>query len=414
MEQQDGSSTPMGAILAVAGGVLLAIGSVLTWAKASIDLDAFAQALGVDPAQLQGAVGAETSKVVSGTSTSDGKLALVCGLVAVILGVVAYSKRERWKVLGVVTMVAGVVGGGIAAVRHHQEGRRDRRGEGGGRSYPCIDRIGSERPRQHLQGLARHRDLGLRDRWDRRPGGWSHDDDERILGRRAGDGRHAVGRDGACLGLGVRHVQRRRFDGSAYPGAGSTSARSRAGSTSASTGSTSARTGSTRTRAGDAVWRDGRTNWQRRRGRAGRALALARAFGRDPDRYGRPSGHRHHRACPRVRDGCGSRRPPACVRPARHGWCGAHGDGFRVRGRPRGGAGSAPSSRRPVRASAWVDRSRWRSSASRVRLAQPHASRDRWPHDARDLAVGGGRGSEPREQHPNGASELRAGVTRVR
>ena len=114
MEQQDGSSTPMGAILAVAGGVLLAIGSVLTWAKASIDLDAFAQALGVDPAQLQGAVGAETSKVVSGTSTSDGKLALVCGLVAVILGVVAYSKRERWKVLGVVTMVAGVVGGGIA------------------------------------------------------------------------------------------------------------------------------------------------------------------------------------------------------------------------------------------------------------------------------------------------------------
>jgi hypothetical protein len=104
----------MGAILAVVGGVLLAVGSVLTWAKASIDIEAFAQALGVDPAQLQGAVGAETSKVVSGTSTSDGKLALVCGLVAVVLGVLAYSKRERWKVLGVVTMVAGVVGGGIA------------------------------------------------------------------------------------------------------------------------------------------------------------------------------------------------------------------------------------------------------------------------------------------------------------
>lgn len=113
MGQQDGSSTPMGAMLAVAGGVLLAIGSVLTWAKASLDIDAFAKALGVDPAQLQGAVG-ETSQVVSGTSTSDGKLALACGLVAVILGVVAYSKRDRWKTLGVVTMIAGLVGGGIA------------------------------------------------------------------------------------------------------------------------------------------------------------------------------------------------------------------------------------------------------------------------------------------------------------
>lgn len=114
MEQQDGSSARMGPMLAVAGGVLLAIGSVLTWAKASIDIDAFAQALGVDPAQLQGAVGAETSKVVSGTSTSDGKVALLCGLVAVILGVVAYAKRDRWKILGGVTVIAGLVGGGIA------------------------------------------------------------------------------------------------------------------------------------------------------------------------------------------------------------------------------------------------------------------------------------------------------------
>lgn len=114
MEQQGGSTARMGPMLAVAGGVLLAIGSVLTWAKASIDLDAFAQALGVDPAQLQGAVGAETSKVVSGTSTTDGKLALACGLVAVILGVIAYSKRDKWKILGVVTLIAGVVGGGIA------------------------------------------------------------------------------------------------------------------------------------------------------------------------------------------------------------------------------------------------------------------------------------------------------------
>jgi len=114
MAQRDGSAASMGPMLAVAGGVLLAVGSVLTWAKASLDLDAFAQALGVDPVQLQGAVGVETSKVIAGTSTSDGKLALACGLVAVILGVIAYSKKDRWKTLGVVTMIAGAVGGGIA------------------------------------------------------------------------------------------------------------------------------------------------------------------------------------------------------------------------------------------------------------------------------------------------------------
>jgi hypothetical protein len=101
-------------MLAVAGGVLLAVGSVLTWAKASLDLDAFAQALGVDPAQLQAAVGVETSKTIAGTSTSDGKLALACGLVAVVLGVIAYLKKDKWKTLGVVTLIAGAVGGGIA------------------------------------------------------------------------------------------------------------------------------------------------------------------------------------------------------------------------------------------------------------------------------------------------------------
>ena len=114
MEQREGSGLPMAAMLAVAGGALLAIGSVLTWAKASLNLDVFAQALGVDPAQLEGAVGAETSQVVSGTSTSDGKLALACGLVVVILGIVAYAKRDRWKILGVVTAIGGLVGGGIA------------------------------------------------------------------------------------------------------------------------------------------------------------------------------------------------------------------------------------------------------------------------------------------------------------
>lgn len=112
MEQRDGSSAPVGTILAVAGGVLLAIGSVLTWAKVSLDLDAFADALGVDPAQL-GAI-PDTSKSFAGTSAFEGKVALVCGLVAIVVGVVAYAKRERWMNLGVVAVIAGLVGSGVA------------------------------------------------------------------------------------------------------------------------------------------------------------------------------------------------------------------------------------------------------------------------------------------------------------
>lgn len=108
-----GSRAPTGAILTAIGGVALAVGSVLTWAKVSLDLKAFADALGVDESALAGAVG-QTSKSFAGTSGNDGKIALACGVVAIVVAVAAYMKRELWMTLGVLSIVAGLVGGGLA------------------------------------------------------------------------------------------------------------------------------------------------------------------------------------------------------------------------------------------------------------------------------------------------------------
>ena len=112
MERRD-SDAPIGAILTAIGGAILAVGSVLTWAKVSVDLGALANALGVDPALLSGA-GDQTSKTFAGTSGGDGKIVLVCGIVAIVIAVAAFMRRGLWKTLGVVAIVAGLVGGGLA------------------------------------------------------------------------------------------------------------------------------------------------------------------------------------------------------------------------------------------------------------------------------------------------------------
>jgi hypothetical protein len=112
MEQRT-SDAPIGAVLTGIGGGILAVGSVLSWAKASIDLGALAKALGVDPSLLSG-TGAVTSKSFTGTSIIDGKITLACGVVAIVVAVAAYMRRELWKTLGILAIVAGLVGGGLA------------------------------------------------------------------------------------------------------------------------------------------------------------------------------------------------------------------------------------------------------------------------------------------------------------
>lgn len=83
--------TPVGAIVAIAGGALLAIGSFLAWAEVS---------------------GGGTSVTAKGTDGSDGYITLGAGIVAVLVGVLLLRQAKR--ALAVLAIVAGLVGGGVA------------------------------------------------------------------------------------------------------------------------------------------------------------------------------------------------------------------------------------------------------------------------------------------------------------
>lgn len=107
-------ASPVPMILGIVGGALLFIGSFLTWASVSIDVTKFAQALGLDPAALQGAIG-QTSKSVSGMSDSgDGVFTLIAGLVVIVLAVVLLLKSDLNKIMGALMVVAGAIGAGVA------------------------------------------------------------------------------------------------------------------------------------------------------------------------------------------------------------------------------------------------------------------------------------------------------------
>ena len=101
-------------ILGIVGGAMLFLGSFLTWATVSIDVTKFAQALGVDPALLQGAVGS-TSQSFSGMHDSgDGIFTLIAGLVVIVLAVVVFLKADLGKIMGALMIVAGAIGAGVA------------------------------------------------------------------------------------------------------------------------------------------------------------------------------------------------------------------------------------------------------------------------------------------------------------
>jgi hypothetical protein len=103
-----------GAIVGIVGGVLLAVGSFMTWATASVNVDRIAQAFGVDPSLLQGAVGGiETSKSITGIEGGDGWITLVAGLI--VLGGAALALAAR-KIRpgGAVMVVGGIIGAGLA------------------------------------------------------------------------------------------------------------------------------------------------------------------------------------------------------------------------------------------------------------------------------------------------------------
>jgi hypothetical protein len=82
---------PVGPILAIAGGALLAIGSFLAWAEVS---------------------GGGTSVTAKGIDGSDGYITLGAGVVALLVGVLLLRQAKR--ALAILALLAGLVGGGVA------------------------------------------------------------------------------------------------------------------------------------------------------------------------------------------------------------------------------------------------------------------------------------------------------------
>jgi hypothetical protein len=106
-----GGSTPT--ILGVVGGAALAIGSFLNWATVSVNFDKIAAAVGVDPSQIPPEIRAQGTVSVTGWKGGDGKWTLVSGIVVVAAAALLAMATSR-RVLGILMIVGGVVGGGLA------------------------------------------------------------------------------------------------------------------------------------------------------------------------------------------------------------------------------------------------------------------------------------------------------------
>jgi hypothetical protein len=90
MESSATRRAPLGAVIAILGGVLLVVGSFLSWAEVT---------------------GGGVSVTAKGTDGSDGWLTLAAGVVAILVGLVGLRMGRR--MLGVIAIVAGLLGGGF-------------------------------------------------------------------------------------------------------------------------------------------------------------------------------------------------------------------------------------------------------------------------------------------------------------
>ena len=91
MSQTERRGAPIAAIVAIAGGVLLAVGSFLPWAEVS---------------------GSGESVTANGLDGSDGFITLAAGVVAVVIGIVMLRATRR--AVAVLAILAGLIGGGLA------------------------------------------------------------------------------------------------------------------------------------------------------------------------------------------------------------------------------------------------------------------------------------------------------------
>lgn len=102
------SKSPAG-ILAIVGGALLVIGSILPWAKVSFDVEKFASLLGVEPSVIQDAA---SSQNIGGLD-ADGKITLIAGIIVLVCAGIFLAKRAN-TALGVLIVLGGLAGAGVA------------------------------------------------------------------------------------------------------------------------------------------------------------------------------------------------------------------------------------------------------------------------------------------------------------
>ena len=91
MEHAASRRTPIGPILAIVGGALLAVGSFLSWAEVS---------------------GGGVSVSAKGIDGSDGWITLGAGVLAIVVGIAGMARGGR-RALAVLAIIAGLVGGGL-------------------------------------------------------------------------------------------------------------------------------------------------------------------------------------------------------------------------------------------------------------------------------------------------------------
>ena len=112
MQTRASRSPGAGSIVGLAGGASLIVGSVMTWASVSINVDNLARALGVDASAFPAGT-FPGKQSFAGIRSGDGKIALACGVLALVAAVLVIMAKSR-TLAGAVLIIGGLVGGGFA------------------------------------------------------------------------------------------------------------------------------------------------------------------------------------------------------------------------------------------------------------------------------------------------------------
>src|SRR3989442_2111504 len=103
------TSAPASVVAGGIGGIVLLVGSFLTWATVSLNVAKFAQLLHVPEASIA-AAGASASVNVAGTK-ADGQYTLVLGIVVIVAAIIAFTQAGWRKIGGGIMAAGGLIAG---------------------------------------------------------------------------------------------------------------------------------------------------------------------------------------------------------------------------------------------------------------------------------------------------------------